>query len=550
MKDDTGSPGSNPGSRQSHVGARVPLLRLDGAGWDDTALETWREALSSMVGTEVAHDLLALWLYPPDHYPDHQAVLLGPAALAADALELPRPTPRVDERELRTVEQTVRQAGYGSAICVAIPHGDRDVGLLLVANLRHGEYGSLESLFMEQAAEELGPILARLSRQWMETVGDGPAEYRQRSRASGISTRELNGLMDTLGAAMRDALTPRQLTQLIGSAIEHVLPHDAIELLIPDEAAEQHYRLSGHVHGLLWSHPSLVVTQSDFEPGRLFDATDQLLVTDVQVDRRAPIGGFRQDPSEEFRIRSVIGALLRGSGGGILGYLLLGNSGPDFYWEEDVDLLGRIAAVVSPRVEGLMLAWELDVLQSHLGILRSAPAHLGRIAEILATTAHLSAATRLVAQEAAAVLPFTQCEFALRLGADEEVIVFEPGETRPLSQLPVMRYTGTEMGRVLDGELSHAFAEARRSHAAGGEAGLRPSAAVVVPLRVRGRVFGTMTLLATGTQSFTRADVSLAQQLADVLAPHLELLRQGRAPARSSSQAWRRVTQSEGNRPA
>jgi len=59
-----------------------------------------------------------------------------------------------------------------------------------------------------------------------------------------------------------------------------------------------------------------------------------------------------------------------------------------------------------------------------------------------------------------------------------------------------------------------------------------------------------MTLLATGKQSFTRADVSLAQQLADVIAPHLELLRQGRAPARTSSQAWRRVTQPEGNRPA
>lgn len=546
MNDDPGSHGSNPGSWQSHFGARVPLLRLDGAGWDDTALETWREALSSMVGADVAHDLLALWLYPPDH----PAVLLGPPALAADALELPRPTPRVDEGELHAVEQTVRHAGYGSAICVAVPHGDRDVGLLLVANLRHGEYGSPEAIYIEHAAGELGPILARLSRQWVETVGDGPSEHRQRGEASGISTRELNGLMDTLGAAMRDAVTPRQLTQLIGSAIEHVLPYDAIELLIPDEAAEQHYRLSGHVHGLLWSHPSLVVTQSDFEPGRLFDATDYLLVTDIQADRRAPIGVFRQDPSEELHIRSVIGVRLTGLGGGILGYLLLGNSGPDFYWEEDVDLLGRIGAVVSPRVEGLILAWELDVLQSHLGVLRSAPAHLGRIAEILATTAHLSAATRLVAQEAAAVLPFTQCEFALRLGGDEEVVVFEPGETRPLSQLPVMRYTGTELGRVLDGELSHAFAEARRSPAVGGSAALQPTAAVVVPLRVGGRVFGTMTLLATGKQSFTRADVSLAQQLADVCAPHLELLRQGRVPARTSSQAWRRVTQPEGNRPA
>ncbi len=546
MTDDSGQTRDSPSPWQGRLGARVPLLRLDGAAWDEVGLETWREALSSMIGSEVAHDLLGLWLAPPDR----PAVLLGPPALAEDALELPRPLPRVTDEQLHTVERTVRSAGYGSVICVAIPHGGRDVGFMLVANLRHGEYGAPEAIFMREAAVELGPIMGRLARQWVETLGGGgKAQVAARDGAPGLSTRDINGLMDTLGAALRDALTPRQLVQLIGSAIEHVLPHDAIELLIPDEAAEQHYRLSGHVHGLLWSHPSLVVTQADFQPGRLFEKADHLLVTDVETDRRLPIGVFRRDVGEE-PPRSIVGVRLQGSGGALIGYLLLGNSGRDFYWDADVDLLARAGAVVAPRVESVILGWELDVLQSHLGVLRSVPAHLGRIAEILATTAHLGAATRLVAQEAAAVLPFSQCEFALRLGGDEEVVVFEPGETRPLSQLPVMRYAGTELGRVLDGELSHAFAEARRPGTApsSDQPASQPSAAVVVPLRVGGRVFGTMTLLATGPQSFTRADVSLAQQLADVLAPYLELMRQGRVPARASSQAWRRITQ--GNQPA
>jgi hypothetical protein len=548
MKGDSPSFGSGSTPWQTQIAARVPLLRLDGAGWDVVALETWREALSSMLGTEVPHDLLGLWLYPPDD----SAVLLGPAELAQDDLELPRPTPQLDDDQLRQVEQVVRHAGYGSAICVSIPHGGRAVGVMLVANLRHGEYGSPEAIFMRQAADELGPIMARIARQWVETKDESAGTSRptrERSPGRAAHAREIHGLLDTLGAAMRDATTPRQLTQLLGAAVEHVLPHDAIELLIPDEAAEQHYRLSGHVHGHLWSHPAMVVSRAQFSPAQLFAKTDELLVSDAPSDRRAPVWGFPHQLGTDAEIRSVIGVRLRGTGGSSLGYLLLGNLGPEFYWEEDADLLARVGAAVAPRLESVVLAWELDVLQSHLGVLRSVPAHLGRIAEILATTAHLSVATRLVAQEAAAVLPFSQCEFAIRLGSEAEVVVFEPGETQPLAKLPVMRYTGTELGRVLDGELGNAFAEAHRKdgNAQGGTA--QPTAALVVPLRVGGRVFGTMTLVATGGQSFTRADVSLAQQLADLLAPHLELLRQGALPTRPSAQAWRRITRPEQNRP-
>ncbi|NNG15765.1 MAG: GAF domain-containing protein [Gemmatimonadales bacterium] len=548
MKGDSPPPGPGPTPWQTQIAARVPLLRLDGAGWDVVALETWREALSSMLGTEVPHDLLGLWLYP--HH--DSAVLLGPPELAQDDLQLPRPTPHLDDDQLRQVEHVVRHAGYGSAICVSIPHGGRAVGVMLVANLRHGEYGSPEAIFLRQAAGELGPIMARIARQWIETKDEAtgvPRPLRDRGPGREAHAREIHGLLDTLGAAMRDATTPRQLTQLLGAAVEHVLPHDAIELLVPDEAAEQHYRLSGHVHGHLWSHPTMVVSRAEFSPGRLFEESDELLVSDAASDRRAPVWGFPHQLGADAEIRSVIGVRLRGTGGSRLGYLLLGNIGPEFYWEEDADLLARVGAAVAPRLESVVLAWELDVLQSHLGVLRSVPAHLGRIAEILATTAHVSVATRLVAQEAAAVLPFSQCEFAIRLGSEEEVVVFEPGETQPLSKLPVMRYTGTELGRVLDGELGNAFAEARHKDGDAPDGTVQPTAALVVPVRVGGRVFGTMTLVATGGQSFTRADISLAQQLADVLAPHLELLRQGALPTRPSGQAWRRITRPEQNRP-
>jgi len=125
-------------------------------------------------------------------------------------------------------------------------------------------------------------------------------------------------------------------------------------------------------------------------------------------------------------------------------------------------------------------------------------------------------------EEASAVLPFERLEFALRVGREDEVVVVLPGDARPLSDLPVVDVSGTELVRVLRSEITHALAAATAPSDPG--AGT-PSAALVVPLRVAGRVLGTMTIVATGDTSFGPADVVLAQQLADIAAPHLELYR-------------------------
>jgi GAF domain-containing protein len=62
----------------------------------------------------------------------------------------------------------------------------------------------------------------------------------------------------------------------------------------------------------------------------------------------------------------------------------------------------------------------------------------------------------------------------------------------------------------------------------------------VVPLRVGGRIFGCLTLLAAGADAFTRADIALAQQLADVIAPHLELQRRASLSSPPVAPGWRR----------
>lgn len=282
------------------------------------------------------------------------------------------------------------------------------------------------------------------------------------------------------------------------------------------------------------------MTRDQFDPAAIFGDSDQLLVSDTEAPG-APKAWCPDGPGKgrgEPLARSVIGVRLL-SQTRVAGYLLLGGNGPAFFQQEDLDLLGQVAPMVAVRVDSFLLAWQVQVMRSHLSVLRNVPAHLGRIAEVLATTAHAGAATRLFAREAATVLPFDRMELSLRLGEADEVVVLPPGEARSLLDLPLVSVAGTELGRVLRGELPYAYASARRQLESEFGAG-QPTAALVVPLRVAGRIFGCLTLLAAGADAFTRADIALAQQLADVVAPHLELIRRAALAPAPPAPGWRR----------
>ena len=64
---------------------------------------------------------------------------------------------------------------------------------------------------------------------------------------------------------------------------------------------------------------------------------------------------------------------------------------------------------------------------------------------------------------------------------------------------------------------------------------------LVVPLRTGGRVFGAMAMTARGSESFSRTDMALAQQLADLAAPHLELARRSGGLGGPIMPGWRRA---------
>lgn len=534
-------PSSAGGGEIEALDIRVPLLRLKGSSWDAVALETWLEALSGLLAPELPHDLMALWVYPPQG----PAVLLGPSELAQDSLEVPTPAPHLGQDELYTMEQRIRRAGYASVVAMAVPHGDRDVGLMLLADLRPARYGLPEAVLLRNVADSLGPTLARIARQ-----GRGPAEApredgtppppERRRSEPGRKLAELHALLAKLGLAESASRTPREFAEFISSALQPMLPHDRVQVLVPDASAQEHYRFDGHGPGTFWSDPALVVTRDQFDPAAVFGDADELLVNDTEAPG-APRAWCPDGPGKgrgEPLARSVIGVRLL-SQTRVAGYLLLGGNGPAFFQQEDLDLLRQVAPMVAVRVDSFLLAWQVQVMRSHLSVLRNVPAHLGRIAEVLATTAHAGAATRLFAREAATVLPFDRMEFSLRLGEADEVVVLAPGEARPLPDLPLVSVAGTELGRVLRGELPYAYASARRQLETEFNAG-QPTAALVVPLRVAGRIFGCLTLLAAGADAFTRADIALAQQLADVVAPHLELIRRASLTPAPPVPGWRR----------
>jgi GAF domain-containing protein len=517
MADDTNLD-PNPERDLDFESGQVPVLRLQGAMWDPVALDTWREALSGLIRSEIPHELMGMWLFAGNG----EAVLVGPGDLAADHLAVPLPDPQVDPADLWRLEGRVTDAGYGSALAMAVPHGKRDVGLVLLATLEPDKYHDGEISFLRGTVAGLGATMARVAQQWDHQPAaehdDEEPLYRRRDEP-GRALLELRSLMAGLADTVAISKSPDSLSAGLSHALTGVVPHDRIEIVVPQPTRNDFYRLGAHEEGALFSHRKLSVEAGNFDPAGLFGEDGILVVDDVASDSRGPVWPSQELGAES--VKAVVGARL-GLESSPVGYLLLGSLGPGMYGNADVEVLRTIAPLIAPRVQEFCLAGQVKTLRAHLGVLRQAPSHMGRIAELLATTAHLGVATRMFAEEANAVLPFERLEFALRVGRNADVVVLTPGDGRPLNDLPAIDVSGTELGRVLQSQITNALAPASQpSDLAAG----RLSAALVVPLRVAGRVLGTMTLVAKGDMSFGQADVVLAQQLADIAAPHLELHR-------------------------
>ena len=483
----------------------VPILRLNEASGDADALATWRQALSNALATDVPHDLLALWLYPTRG----GVVLLGPEALAQDDLSVPLPSPQLQPSQLTVLEEIVRDAGYASAVSLPIRFGRRDVGLLLIASLTPDRYRGMERMVLGLAAQRLAPSLGRLARQW-----GGAAQRAERTVAL------LEGIADATAAGT----TPQAFATALSQALERLVPHDRLELILSGPGGGRYYRLGEHLGGPLWADPSLVLDGATLDLAGLTDAQSRVLLGDAAREGRWPRGYFTAVDPAGAELRAVVGARTIGPTR-LTTYVLLGSVGPELYDVSDADLLLRVAGLIAPHVALLaeQAARERDEPGGPVP-----PAELLEISEVLALAEEPSEATRRVAQLAGRFLPFDQLHFALRLNDGDRVVLLDPGERRAIPDLASVPVAGTALGDVLQGARPHHFALVQ------GEARL------IVPLRVAGRVHGALVLTAAPPAVLNPAHLAPAQRFADVVAPHLELLRRAAMLPGPFHPGWKR----------
>ena len=489
----------------------VPILREDPEQLDQVALATWHEALSDTLAVEVPHDLLGLWLYPSQG----GAVLLGPAELAEDDLAIPLPSPHLKPEELSRLEQIVCQAGYGSVACLPVTFGKRDVALLLMADLRAGLYGAVERVVLQCVTQRIAPMLGRIARQWKASPA---SSSRQQERIA--------GLLEALAEANRATATPQRFLAAMSRGLAPLLPHEHIELLASDSAGKRYFRLGEHPGGLPWQDPSLIISRDHLDVGGIFGVAGSLVVGDTYGDSRWPRGFLTASEPAGADIRALVGARLD-LRGNVPAYLLLGSIGPEFYVDEDAELLVLLAGLIAPRISGFLTTEEAPA-----PVLKPVEAHphaelIFRIAGLLATTSDPAVATELIASEVRAVLPYDRLTFALRMTQTDRVIMLEPGEKRPLPHLPLVSVAGTPLARTLKGDLPCGFVQN------GNETQM------IVPLRVAGRVHGALICSSGTPGTLTENHVLIAQHLADIIAAHFELLRRGAMMPHPSVSRWR-----------
>jgi GAF domain-containing protein len=276
-----------------------------------------------------------------------------------------------------------------------------------------------------------------------------------------------------------------------------------------------------------------VVTRDQLDLTSVFGAADTLLMKDTLTDRRGSVWSPGTVSRAGEKPRSALGVRLRAQDRTI-GYLLVGALGPSFFRREDLTLLEEVGALVVARVETLLLTWQEMVLRGQLSILRSVPAQLAKLAEILATTPQLPDALRAFKGAAASILSFETLTVAVTVGDEDHVIILEPGDATPLKELTPVGIAGTPTARVIRREMAYAFTGDPRG------TDLSSTAWLVVPLRVGGQIVGALNVLAPGSQVYNRADVSLAQQIADVAAPHLQLIRRSAGWTLPLNETWGR----------
>jgi hypothetical protein len=486
---------TEPGAWEGDV--LIPVMQPAGGAPDPVALATWHLALGSTTALEVPHDLFALWVFPASG----GAVLLGPAALAQDHVSVPVPAPQLLQDDLYQLEEILRRAQYPSVIAVPVRHESRDVGVMLLGSFTRGAFGPGQAVALYRLAGRLAPAMAQLAESMPAVASHAALEP--------LMTRE--ELPEALARAACESASGADLVRRASGILYALLPHDRLEILVPGAAEGSLVALGGSSPRRRWSTsggaPDAYADLMD-----RFGQEDTLLLSDLaelESGGEWPVGG---GAGPQLPARSILGARLSVAGDHT-GYLLLGSVARDAYRPDDEEILALAGLILAPRVAAL----QAPAGDSHAEPVSAQALPLARAAEALAGTSHLGQGLADFAAELGQVLPHDGISLHLRRGEDE-VIALDPKAPRPLADLLPIALDEFEGAALLRGEREWQV----RSLDAGEE--------VLVPLRVAGRTVGTLGVR-SGQFASARSAAALARPFADVLTPHLELLRRSAAVA-------------------
>lgn len=479
----------------------VPVLDLTAGAPDPVSIATWHLALSNLIGTELPHQLLALWVFPERG----GVILLGPEALAQDHLEIAIPDPHLGQDQLFELEETFRRAKYASSVAVPVRTGTRDVGVLVIGTFEPGSYGPAAARGLHQLAERLAPSLTTLGS--LLTAGGEPVD----------PTLDEDTLPAAVARTVSDAPTGPELVRRLSGLLHPHLPHDRLEILAIANGTRAAIPLSGLTGRRRWGAGS--TTWGDVTQLLTELMGDQATVTVDNLGSEAPGLTLPGGGGGAHRVAAVIAARLM-LGSELVGMIVMGHAVQGLYRAQDELTLERVAGLVGARVAAFRLESEVQALRGQLEVLQAPSLPVLRAAESLGSTAHLGEALHRFAAEVREVLPHDRIRFLLRL-SDEGCVELSPETIRPLADLPLLLIHDLPARAVLENERPWTLTHRHESEG------------IAVGLRVAGRVIGAMIVEASHFDG-PREAAAVAQQFATVIAPHLELVRRS-ATARTAA---------------
>src|SRR5262249_37515589 len=135
-------------------------------------------------------------------------------------------------------------------------------------------------------------------------------------------------LLEAIASVNGSVVTPQRFLATLSPALEQLLPHDHLELLLADPAGSRYYRLGEHAGGPLWLDPSLIIGRDHLDIEALFGHQDRLILADAWRDARWPRGYFTVADPAGVEPRAIVGARVPGPKGQAA-YLLAASVGAD-----------------------------------------------------------------------------------------------------------------------------------------------------------------------------------------------------------------------------